>query len=785
MNVNSELNANYFNALYSPAAGYQDNHVELEAADETNRPSPSADGLWDSADPLGKPAKNKFKHFRALPEKALEDAHMGTVSLWIKDKEWACTLLHKAMPLDLAISIFAQYVRKWEGYLLHKKENPNSKSRTNQANVWLRKRIKMVKRAVATFPVAIEALKHDGLRKNMAQFWADKCMAEIVALADQQKSLEQAYDVVKLFADAWGFSVKAPKQVFEQLDGESDDDYELRVKNETAGFLLSRLIDETWWERKINVAYRRFCEHCQILNGRARQGVSIYLSDVGLRDFRCRKAATKIALSKMVARNEETGDEVNMLDAFNASSSNPAIRRHELMVRMRGFQDIAEENKLISGFFTLTAPSKYHAYNMNKDKKGSRENKKYAGFTPTETQQYLSAVWAKARAALKRLDVPFFGFRVCEPHHDETPHWHALFFFKPEHEQIIRYMLADYFTQTDRDELNAEDGEFDEWANLVVGKNEDGRFIKAVDNQVADNSLANIIDRVKSRFLYKRMDPKKGGACGYIAKYIAKNVDGYMMDDEEDSNTSADRNAEAACGWASTWGIRQFQQIGGPSVSVWRELRRLQQDEKVKEDKLAAKAKGERYQPPIRALTDLKNQEHIIEVARIAAQESNWGMFIHAMGGLFATRNTFPIRMVYKPADNAYGEQVKKLKGVGSVDKTMITHSDSWVITKVGAAGGFDLKRSASFDLGVLSVTVRDSYEDIVIEGVWSEFKQLGESISLFDFERVMLGATLTINSTLINGIKRQRKAKLKRSTLDHGGYSVNIWEVAQDLSGL
>ncbi|ECI1534526.1 replication endonuclease, partial [Salmonella enterica subsp. enterica serovar Typhimurium] len=133
-----------------------------------------------------------------------------------------------------------------------------------------------------------------------------------------------------------------------------------------------------------------------------------------------------------------------------------------------------------------------------------------------------------ARAAISRAGIHVFGFRVVEPHHDGTPHWHMLLFMRPQDVDTVRDILCYHARIEDSEELQTPSA-------------------------------------LKARFHVEPIDPEKGSATGYIAKYISKNIDGFALDGEADEETGENLRdmAKAVSAWASRWRIRQFQQIGG------------------------------------------------------------------------------------------------------------------------------------------------------------------------------------------------------------------------------
>ncbi|MEZ6972549.1 MULTISPECIES: replication endonuclease [unclassified Aeromonas] len=538
------------------------------------------------------------------------------------------------------------------------------------ANIWLRRMVDACAAAQSRFPVPVIDLRNDVRRELVAAEWARRCQ-QLLARAGNECTAAELLADIGAQAKAWHFCpplpihprTKVERLLRRPLSQQERDDLadEVDKFEGAAASLLVRLLDESWWLRKINRAWAIYCELIAILTGQVRKGVSPYASAHAVREFTQRKAAQQAWMAGMSAVNEELGQEIDLADAIMASVANPEIRRHELMVRMRGFEDMAQEQGKLGLFLTLTAPSSYHAWRQgSKDKSKTYQNDDFNGSTPTDTNRLLCKQWARFRAALAREGIMAFGFRVVEPHHDGTPHWHCLLFINPEHQRDFLTLLAYHFTATNRAELKMPNGaQLDALAELPI-RNKFPR-IKWLLN-VEDTA---VVKAINPRVNWKVIDPTKGSATGYIAKYIAKNIDGHKVGMDYEAEAHVDHTTIAVAAWASCWRIRQFQQIGGPAVSVWRELRRLG-DEVIEWD-------------------------CILEAARTAADNNRWGDFIDAMGGIDLPRKEHLIRLSKRldEAANKYGEDVLKLMGVITDigQTTAVTRTEGWQIVRKGVTG--------------------------------------------------------------------------------------------------
>jgi hypothetical protein len=355
---------------------------------------------------------------------------------------------------------------------------------------------------------------------------------------------------------------------------------------------LARLSCSLWWRRKLRRQCGRAVEQVMREAHRVHKQAGIYCSDFTVERRRSQKFRNNALLETMEAINQE-GQVFTLAELAEKGLANPDHRRAELMLRISDTEAEARRLGHTGMFYTITTPSRFHPVIQ----KNSRRNRKYDGSTPREAQQYLQGLWAKVRAKLARDDIGVYGIRVVEPHHDGTPHWHLLLWMKPEDESAITQTLGEYAEAESPEELYDHRGE-----------------------------------KTTARFDAKRIDYKKGTAAGYVAKYISKNINGEQFMEMDKYGHEMKTSAPRIEAWASVWGIRQFQFIGLPSVTVWREVRRLteKQDQMLKDWEAATRPH------PCAA-------QRFAQI-RKAANAGQWDQFLRLMGGPMTKRKDQPIK---------------------------------------------------------------------------------------------------------------------------------------------
>ncbi|CAH4024997.1 hypothetical protein AI2617V1_5042 (plasmid) [Serratia marcescens] len=635
--------------------------------------------------------------------------------------DWALDLLDRPipragggsgvqLPKDLRAELFVGYCRRRAPDVL------KGVAITQEANRWLSSRIHTLRQVQNVIPEPLEQLRTKESRECLAVNYAERVIRLLNAatnFGDQQVPPLHLWNMCKQPVDAWGMLPRLPKF----RTAASRDDFITHH--------LARWLDPKWWARRFRKIWDQYNEHCAILLGKVRKGVSAYISSQGLQAFIERQRMAAAWLKDMEAYNAQDDITISLDEAVKASIANPENRRHELVVRARGFSDVADEMGYVGLFFTWTTPSRFHPWKTVKASQAGKadsteENPKHDGSSPRDAQHYIGKLWERCRSALDRniswapglpapskplhcrgfraiqplIDGPsrwrlgggwdryrqalantprpfadpidYFGFRVVEPHHDGTPHWHLLIWVKPEHQHRLIGILQRYALSHDKGDL---------------------------ERKRHPESKKPYSD-ITPRFDWKVMDKEKGGAVGYIVKYIAKNIDGYRVGDEGDleAETAATEGARRVRAWASLWGLRQFQPLKGPPVGIWRELRRL--PGRLQE------AKGIVVAPLA---------SPIMEECRRYADAVDWKNFTQAMGGPCCRRDERPLS-IHRTAfaePNQYGEPQTKLVGVRAADGLIQqTRVGEWVLRKCGSQSTAEAQGSGFWSVGERSELV-------------------------------------------------------------------------------
>lgn len=374
--------------------------------------------------------------------------------------------------------------------------------------------------------------------------------------------------------------------------------------------VINRLSDSSWWRRALRKRFRAV-EYAAIQSGAVHTHAGKYVSDKTMSRAKRDKRRIDDLLASLVAVNQTTGEMLPMDEIAAQSLSNPQNRRMAMMARIKGIEDHEKSKGNIALFLTITCPGRMHARHVT-----GAPNERYDGTGPRQAQAYLNRVWRRAKRKLDHEGVSLSGLRVVEPHHDGCPHWHVLVFVKPEQAQTLIQVMHAYA--------------------LCDSPNEPGAS--------------------EHRFKAERIDPARGSAVGYVAKYVSKSIDGEGVGTDDETGAPGKDAAPRIVAWAHAWGIRQFQFFGVPPITPTREMYRIKR---------------------------LHVRSHGLQAAHQAAQENDYGKWLHVFD---------EFQLNFKPTYSEHDstryvdEKVQRLQGLIArsndlrLPANLTTRTDEWRI---------------------------------------------------------------------------------------------------------
>lgn len=435
--------------------------------------------------------------------------------------------------------------------------------------------------------------------------------------------------------------------------------------------IRARLHSEKWWLRKLRIHQAQQQELQAIRLGFVNADRQAYISNHSLSRALIRQERNREWLESCDLVDTDTGETMPLLQAAEAGVANLTNRRNEMMLRISDGEAFFTKKGKVALFLTLTAPSKFHPFTrkgwrIKADKMGARHkvggqvihNPKYQESvewkkgrgksatiesrtnTPRLAHEWLSVSWARLRAAIKYRGIQCDFMRVTEPHHDGATHWHCIVFVDASRIAEFTKLLWAKWLREDADEPGAR----------------------------------------KYRVEVVRIDPNKGRAAGYIAKYISKNIDGASVSEDFETGLDAAESSIRVHAWRTTHVIRAFQfSRGFGAVGIWRELRRVQ-----------------------------GTQDGIMELARVAADHSDYLAFLTIQAEK-ALEPLSPIKLD-NPKPNPYGELTSRVVGVEYAPDALsvVTHTRNWEIVRRDPEAELLEAQSTGSPLGVLENNCRN-----------------------------------------------------------------------------